>query len=238
MTSLSAYRVAQAGQSLECSQMAKPGVPQDAVVIRELLDSMGVRDYESTVIHQLMNLMYRYTSDILQDADAYHERAGRPGGEIGTDDVLLAIQGRESFSFAGPPPQDMLVELANQINSQQLPEFSDRHGLRLPHEDDCLLAQPYRYVPHQAAEDTDMHDSHSSPSQPDATRKVVSHPPMDFRPFAISKQQKTNSENWEGEEPRLQTQGQPSEAQQEAEVPATGDVQTAIDEDPDDVEWI
>lgn len=29
----------------------------------------GVRDYESTVIHQLMNLMYRYTSDILQDAD-------------------------------------------------------------------------------------------------------------------------------------------------------------------------
>ena len=29
----------------------------------------GVRDYEPRVVHQLMDLMYRYTADILQDAD-------------------------------------------------------------------------------------------------------------------------------------------------------------------------
>ena len=29
----------------------------------------GVSDYEPRVVHQLLNLMYRYASDILQDAD-------------------------------------------------------------------------------------------------------------------------------------------------------------------------
>ena len=29
----------------------------------------GVQDYEPRVVHQLLNLMYRYASDILQDAD-------------------------------------------------------------------------------------------------------------------------------------------------------------------------
>ena len=44
----------------------------------------------------------------------------------------------------------VLFELAEQVNKVPLPEFTERHGLRLPHEDDCLTAQPYYFAPRQS----------------------------------------------------------------------------------------
>ncbi|KAK9808042.1 hypothetical protein WJX73_008143 [Symbiochloris irregularis] len=150
--------------------MAAADLPEDAKLIAHVLESMGVSEYEPRVIHQLMDLMYRYAADILLDADAYHERAGRPEGGIATEDVLLAIQGREAFTFVPPPPQDVLFEMADQINKKPLPEFAERPGLRIPNKDDSLTAQVYQYVsPNQLAAreqegDTVMADAAAQPN--------------------------------------------------------------------------
>ena len=82
------------------------------------------------MVHQLLSLLYRYTSTILQDAEvsssaevevtnlpdmlhwlqrgvvqAYYDTAGRPGAGLDVEDVMLAVQAREAFTFTGPPPK-------------------------------------------------------------------------------------------------------------------------------------
>ena len=106
-------------------------------------------DFEPRVVLQLLDFLYRYVSETLQDADvrfiacfsakivtlrmrealgtlaktdvcksslnhsqrqvlqAYSERASKARREITPEDILLAIQSRESFSFVQPPPQDV-----------------------------------------------------------------------------------------------------------------------------------
>ena len=190
------------------------------------------------MVHQLLSLLYRYCSTLLQDAEAraacmracstgcacqarvspdqlgtrpaqhaphslallpdssrgtaqaYYDSAGRPGAAIDTEDVALAIQAREAFSFTGPPPKhvrppheqpglvmlnfhvvqwpalgpgdtaagmrpvlqcseqtaraQVMLELAEQINSRPLPAVSQRAGLLVPQDEDALLAQNLR----------------------------------------------------------------------------------------------
>ena len=47
-----------------------------------------------------------------QVLQAYSERASKARSEITPEDVLLAIQSREAFSFVQPPPQDVGALLA------------------------------------------------------------------------------------------------------------------------------
>ena len=96
----------------------------------------GVLEYEPRVVLQLLDFLYRYVSETLQDADvrvvaaycalagtvvylgnacillfarmqAYSERAIKSRSEIMPEDVMLAIQSREAFCFVQPPPQDV-----------------------------------------------------------------------------------------------------------------------------------
>ncbi|CAN6480229.1 unnamed protein product [Victoria cruziana] len=85
--------------------MAEEGEePRDAKVVRSLLESMGVQQYEPRVIHQFLELWYRYVVDVLTDAQTYSEHAGKPS--IDCDDVKLAIQSKVNFSFSQPPPRE------------------------------------------------------------------------------------------------------------------------------------
>ncbi len=65
-----------------------------------------------------------------------------------------------------PGPQ-VLLGLAEQRNRQKLPELGRRYGLRLPPEEDCLLAPNYQLQrpPVSMAEDTDaaMAGAHAPP---------------------------------------------------------------------------
>ncbi|KAK9838135.1 hypothetical protein WJX81_003283 [Elliptochloris bilobata] len=119
-------------------------LPNDALMIKDLLATMGVTEYEPRVVLQLLDFLYRYVSETLQDADAYSERASKARSEITPEDVLLAIQSREAFSFVQPPSQDVLLALAEARNRQKLPELGRRYGLRLPPDEDCLLAPNYQ----------------------------------------------------------------------------------------------
>lgn len=80
-------------------------MPRDAKIVKSLLKSMGVEDYEPRVIHQFLELWYRYVVDVLTDAQVYSEHAGKSA--IDCDDVKLAIQSKVNFSFSQPPPREV-----------------------------------------------------------------------------------------------------------------------------------
>ena len=81
--------------------------PRDARVIRELLRSMGLGEgeYEPRVVHQFLDLAYRYVGDVLGDAQVYADHAGKV--QLDADDVRLAIQAKVNFSFSQPPPREV-----------------------------------------------------------------------------------------------------------------------------------
>lgn len=83
--------------------------PRDARVVRELLRSMGLREgeYEPRVVHQFLDLAYRYVGDVLGDAQVYADHAGK--AQIDADDVRLAIQAKVNFSFSQPPPREVPI---------------------------------------------------------------------------------------------------------------------------------
>ena len=80
-------------------------LPRDAKIVKTLLKSMGVDDYEPRVVHQFLELWYRYIVDVLSDAQVYSEHAAKP--TIDCDDVKLAIQSKVNFSFSQPLPREV-----------------------------------------------------------------------------------------------------------------------------------
>ncbi|CAM0873358.1 unnamed protein product [Alopecurus aequalis] len=122
--------------------------PRDARVIRELLRSMGLGEgeYEPRVVHQFLDLAYRYVGDVLGDAQVYADHAGKV--QLDADDVRLAIQAKVNFSFSQPPPREVLLELARSRNKIPLPKSIAPPGsIPLPPEQDTLLSQNYQLLP-------------------------------------------------------------------------------------------
>lgn len=52
----------------ESRKQAGDELPRDAQVIAALLKSMGVQEWEPRVINQLMEFMYTYVSDVVNDS--------------------------------------------------------------------------------------------------------------------------------------------------------------------------
>ena len=99
------------------------------------------------VVEQLMNFMYRYTSEVLQDAQRIATRCGTSQeGEIGVPDAMLAIQNKGQRG-ASVPPLSIVLKLAQKRNQIPLPEIQNKYGLRLPPENECLLNPSYQFAP-------------------------------------------------------------------------------------------
>lgn len=107
-----------------------------------MLSSQGIESYEEQVTLYLLDFAYRYTANVLQDAQVYamHARGGGSGGPTGinADDVRTAVASRVNHSFRGPPPKEFLLELAAERNRKPLPPVHQQFGLRLPPEKYCL----------------------------------------------------------------------------------------------------
>ncbi|XP_021638928.2 transcription initiation factor TFIID subunit 9 isoform X2 [Hevea brasiliensis] len=145
-------------------------LPRDAKIVKSLLKSMGVEEYEPRVIHQFLELWYRYVVDVLTDAQVYCEHAGKSA--IDCDDVKLAIQSKVNFSFSQPPPREVLLELARNRNKIPLPKTIAGPGIPLPPEQDTLISANYQLAipkkqPSQAVEETeeDEESADLNPSQ-------------------------------------------------------------------------
>lgn len=63
---------------------------------------------------------------------------------IDLEDVKLASTMLLDKSFTGPPPREVLFEVAKQKNCQPLPTIKPASGLRLPPDRHCLLAANYK----------------------------------------------------------------------------------------------
>ncbi|GBF93480.1 hypothetical protein Rsub_06613 [Raphidocelis subcapitata] len=114
-------------------------LPADALAVRAVLRSMGAEEAEPRVLAMLLDFVYTYSADVLQDAEAYAASAGRPPGSVQLGELALALAARGGGAFAAPPPQEALQRIADEVNAIDLPEFPLRHGLRLPPNDDCLV---------------------------------------------------------------------------------------------------
>ncbi|KAJ0250504.1 Transcription initiation factor TFIID subunit 9 [Hirschfeldia incana] len=161
-------------------------MPRDAKIVKSLLKSMGVEDYEPPVIHQFLEIWYRYVVDVLTDAQVYSEHASK--STIDSDDLKLAIQSKVTFSFPQPPPREVLLELAASRNKIPLPKLVAGLGVPLPPEQDTLISPNYQLViPKKSAsteleetedEDEDMTDPASQTSQQQRTSELPSQTPQ------------------------------------------------------------
>lgn len=147
-------------------------MPRDAKIVKSLLKSMGVEDYEPRVIHQFLELWYRYVVDVLTDAQIYSDHAGK--SVIDSDDVKLAIQSKVNFSFSQPPPREVLLELARNRNKTPLPKSIAGLGIPLPPEQDTLIHPNYQFAitkkqskqpVEEAEDDEEVADPNPNPSQ-------------------------------------------------------------------------
>jgi transcription initiation factor TFIID subunit 9B len=120
-------------------------------MVQRLLRSMGVEDFEPRVTNMLLDLMYRYVTDVLQDAEVFSsEHLARPAGYVDTSGLMLAVQSRAAFNFAQPPTQELVTEIAQLLNAQPLEDVPvDRPGLALPPDAKQMTASNYQYEPVQ-----------------------------------------------------------------------------------------
>ncbi|KAI3623359.1 TAF9 [Malassezia furfur] len=134
---------------------------------------MGIEDTEPAVLVQLMEFAHRYTSQVLQDALVYadHAASRQGGSNVSIDDVQLAIQSRVNYSFSQPPPKEMLLSLASSLNSVPLPPVSNRHGIRLPPPEHCLMNVNFSIVPNPPETHAARGDASADTTMEEASHK-------------------------------------------------------------------
>ncbi|XP_071731306.1 transcription initiation factor TFIID subunit 9-like [Rutidosis leptorrhynchoides] len=156
-------------------------LPRDAKIVKQLLKSMGVENYEPRVVHQFLELWYRYTVDVLTDAQVYSEHAGK--STIDSDDVKLAIQSKVNFSFSQPPPREVLLELAKTRNKIPLPKAITTPGMALPPGAETLISPNYQLViskkhTNEAVEETEEEEEEATDSKTNSSQEKMSDLPQ------------------------------------------------------------
>ncbi|BAM81529.1 TATA-box binding protein-associated factor 9 [Cyanidioschyzon merolae strain 10D] len=146
------------------SKVEVAGAPLDARILASILSSMGIEEYDDRVIHQLLELLYRYVAEVLTDARDLSEHAHRGQGkvsrtgsgvsaaaaagdmaEIDVNDVKLAIELKLQREFVQPPPREVQMLHARELNAVPLPVFrGDRDTVELPPEELQLTAPVFR----------------------------------------------------------------------------------------------
>lgn len=126
------------------------GAPRDAQSVAAILKAMGVEEYDERVVHQLLELLHRYVSEVLADALEYARHAAlgasNGSGELSLADVKLAIEAKVKVSFTQPPPREVLMQLCREKNAVPLPVVEDKAVVALPPEEFQLTAPNYRVV--------------------------------------------------------------------------------------------
>ncbi|OMO70641.1 Transcription factor TAFII-31 [Corchorus capsularis] len=175
------------------AEQGEEDLPRDAKIVKTLLKSMGVENYEPRVIHQFLELWYRYVVDVLTDAQVYSEHAGKQ--TIDTDDVKLAIQSKVNFSFSQPPPREVLLELARNRNKIPLPKAIPGPGIPLPPDQDTLISTNYQFAvprkqPAEAMVEIEDDEESVDPSSSQEQKTDTPQPTSQRVSFPLAKRQK------------------------------------------------
>uniref|UniRef100_A0A5S6QIA9 Transcription initiation factor TFIID subunit 9 n=1 Tax=Trichuris muris TaxID=70415 RepID=A0A5S6QIA9_TRIMR len=100
--------------------MSPPSVPKDAEAMIELLKEAGVDDYEPRVINFLIELAYRSSFTVLEDAHVLADYSNKEAATV--DDVLLAIRLSQEKC---PDLRTVLQGYAEETNRADLPAFKE-----------------------------------------------------------------------------------------------------------------
>ncbi|KAM0677232.1 Transcription initiation factor TFIID subunit 9 [Binucleata daphniae] len=116
-------------------------IPRDTKVISLILRSLGIEECEPKVILQILEFGYKYTTEVLQDAQIYAEYCDRKN--IIAADVKLALQTKIGKHFVTPPPRQYMNEIASTVNSKPLIEYESDNMVRVPDAQKALFNLDY-----------------------------------------------------------------------------------------------
>lgn len=116
-------------------------VPRDAKIISLILRSLGIEEVEPKVLLQMLEFAYKYTTDVLQDAQSYAEHCGR--ANITVQDTKLSLQTRVGKHFVTPPPRQYMNDIASVVNAKPLLEYESENLLKIPDQRRALLGLEY-----------------------------------------------------------------------------------------------
>lgn len=115
--------------------------PRDAKIISVILRSLGIEECEPKVIVQLLEFAYKYSCDILEDANLYAKYCQRE--TINISDVKLALQTKVGKHFLPAPPRNFLQSSAENVNSKPLSQPDSENLLRVPNTNAGLYGIEY-----------------------------------------------------------------------------------------------
>ena len=134
---------------------AFPVLPRDAHLVKSVLSSMGVREYDPRVLHQLLEYMHRHCAEVFHEGGIYAEHAGR--GQLECEDVQLALRLKAAASQTGA--SSLIEWMAKERNREKLPEAPTSAGLKLPKKKECLINHNYQLEPRPPAEPEEPDDA-------------------------------------------------------------------------------
>ena len=105
-------------------------LPRDARTIRSILKAMGATQHDPRIVTQLLELMHRYISSVLFDAQVFSEHADKES--IDVSDVRLAVQSQLIHSYTSSPARDVAMQVAKEVNRRPFPPIDSAAGLSLP----------------------------------------------------------------------------------------------------------
>ncbi|CAD6236155.1 GSCOCG00008076001-RA-CDS [Cotesia congregata] len=121
--------------------------PQMAVIIESIIKSMGIEDYDPSVIQQLLEFVYRNATGVIEDGKVFAKHANKKF--LDGSDISLALNMKSEVCDVrvGPMTTSSLKELARVHNSVPLEFVKPKDGLRLPADRYCSTAVNYKLKP-------------------------------------------------------------------------------------------
>ncbi|GJQ13191.1 hypothetical protein GpartN1_g4982.t1 [Galdieria partita] len=116
--------------------------PEDARAIANILKAVGVESFDTRVVAQLVEFVYKYIGEVLELSKTFAQYAQRE--DIKQDDVKLAISSLLSKSFTQPPSRDVLLQLCRERNAVPLPAVETYVGIQLPPKEFQLTTRNYQ----------------------------------------------------------------------------------------------
>lgn len=112
--------------------------------VRQILNELGMCEYEAAVPTMLLDLVHARVGELLDDAKVLSTHAGKQ--KVDLDDVRLAVQLKQQAetSNSGPPPRELLLELSRARNAHPLPQVKPYAVIRLPTDRYCVVSSNYR----------------------------------------------------------------------------------------------
>ncbi|KAF7240848.1 hypothetical protein EG68_10925 [Paragonimus skrjabini miyazakii] len=115
-------------------------LPPSLGAVRDVFEEFNVPDVSDEICTRILDVLYKHTCDIVDEAKAIANHAGHQNIEDG--DMKLAIESLSDCLMFSPPHKKQLLIYAEK-NGQPLPAIRAHHGIRLPHERNNLTAPNY-----------------------------------------------------------------------------------------------